>query len=382
MRISFLLLLGLPSTICWAARHPDPVPGIDWDSFGFGLNGVQTDAMWLDRVDAVSGEYSTDAKRCLQTDQSITLSPAATVFNYGQVLFEGLKAIRWPDGSIVVFRPTDNARRMQAGAERFCLPPVPEATFCQAVEAVVRANARWVPPCGKGALYLRPLLMGTGAALGVKPSSESTFCIYCSPVGNYFKGELKPIRLQAVKGYSRAAPGGAGAVKASGNYAPAFGVQRLVRARGFDEILCLDAKTSSALEEAGASNLFVVFRNGTLATPTLSTATILPGVTRQSIIDLARDELGLEVIEGRITLDDMKESVVEAFCYGTGACITPVGEVSIDHNDEGMEDESIVFGEEPGPLTKQLYRMLTDLQTGTDADLCAKYRHWIHQIDP
>jgi branched-chain amino acid aminotransferase len=171
----------------------------------------------------------------------LQISPTATVLNYGQALFEGMKAFRRVDGSIAMFRPERNALRMQQGARRFLLPPVPTDIFVQAADAVVRANARWVPPFGKGALYLRPLLMGTGEDLGVKPSWESTFCIYCSPVGNYFKGGLKAIRLQAVKGFSRAAVGGAGAVKASGNYAPAFMVQRQVRERGYDEVLCLDA---------------------------------------------------------------------------------------------------------------------------------------------
>jgi branched-chain amino acid aminotransferase len=165
------------------------------------------------------------------------------VLNYGQALFEGMKAFRREDGSIAMFRPERNALRMQDGARRFFLPPVPTDVFVQAADAVVRANARWVPPFGKGALYLRPLLMGTGEDLGVKPSWQSTFCIYCSPVGNYFKGDLKAIRLQAVRGFSRAAVGGSGAVKASGNYAPAFLVQKHVKKRGYDDVLCLDAAT-------------------------------------------------------------------------------------------------------------------------------------------
>lgn len=165
-------------------RHVDPTPGIDWDSFGFGLNGVETDFMWMDRVKMDSDltpSYSTEA---LQPMGTIALSPSATVLNYGQALFEGLKAFRREDGSIVIFRPERNALRMQQGAERFLLPPVPTDIFLEAVTKTVRANAKWVPPNKKGALYLRPLLMGTGAGLGVKTSTEVSFCIFGSPVGS------------------------------------------------------------------------------------------------------------------------------------------------------------------------------------------------------
>jgi branched-chain amino acid aminotransferase len=224
-------------------QHVAADPSIDWDSFSFSLNGVRTDSMWLNRVTVENGQasYSSSTDDCVTDLGYLQISPTATVLNYGQALFEGMKAFRRVDGSIAMFRPDRNAQRMQQGAQRFLLPPVPTDTFVQAADAVVRANARWVPPFGKGALYLRPLLMGTGEDLGVKPSWESSFCIYCSPVGNYFKGGLKAIRLQAVKGFSRAAVGGAGAVKASGNYAPTFMVQQQVRERGYDEILCLDA---------------------------------------------------------------------------------------------------------------------------------------------
>lgn len=225
-------------------EHPAPEANIDWDRFGFGLNGVRTDKMWIDTVpvnDQGRADYSKACEDCLSPMGTFQLSPTASVLNYGQALFEGMKAFRRMDGSIAMFRPDRNAARMQQGASRFLMPSVPTDVFVHAADAVVRANARWVPPFGKGALYLRPLLMGTGEDLGVKPSSQCTFCIYCSPVGNYFKGGLKAIRLQAVRGFSRAAPGGSGAVKASGNYASAFWVQKQVKARGYDEVLCLDA---------------------------------------------------------------------------------------------------------------------------------------------
>lgn len=391
-------------------QHAPPKDGVDWDNFGFSLNGVETDAMWVDKVLVGKEYFSSNEKRNLQPMGTLQISPAATVLNYGQALFEGLKAFRRQDGSIALFRPESNAQRMQQGAERFLLPTVPTDVFVQAAEHVVRANSRWIPPMGKGALYLRPILIGTGAALGVAPSHEATFCIYGSPVGNYFKGDLKPIRLQAVRGYSRASPGGTGAVKASGNYAPAFLVQKQIKARGYDEALCLDAVTGECVEEAGqsflfftysnaphwqepivsfllllttgASNFFAYFaHNKTLVTPSLDTLTILPGVTRQSIMELAQIECGCTVLERRLTLIELREAD-EAFCCGTGAVITPVGCVSVLGKD-GEETEVIQFGDgETGPMTRTLFDMLTGIQSGSNAELAIKYSHWIKIVEP
>jgi branched-chain amino acid aminotransferase len=366
------------------ASHAAADPSIEWDSFGFSLNGVKTDFMWLDRVGDDNISFS-ESEICLRPLGSLELHPACTVLNYGQALFEGMKAFRRADGSIALFRPERNALRMKLGAERLCLHAVPIDTFVNAADSVVRANARWVPPFGKGALYLRPLLFGSGADLGVKPSSETTFCIYCSPVGNYFKGTLRAIRLQAVRGYTRAAPGGSGGVKASGNYAPAFLVQREVKQRGYDEALFLDANTGEAIEEAGASNFFAVFSNNTIVTPCLSSGTILPGVTRSSIIKLAREECGCTVVEGRLGLDDL-QGACEAFCCGTGASITPVGSVSVTSKENpDLEDRPIIVygdGSSPGPLTQRLYDLLLNIQMGNDARLNEKYGHWIHLVEP
>lgn len=224
--------------------------------------------------------------------------------------------------------------------------------------------------------------MGTGADLGVKPSHEATFCIFGSPVGNYFKGDLKAIRLQAVQGYSRASTGGSGSIKAAGNYAPAFLVQKEIKSRGYDETLCLDAVTGQGIEEAGASNFFAFYaRNNTLVTPSLEPLTILPGVTRQSIMELAQNECGCSAIEKRVTLSDLREAD-EAFCCGTGAVITPVGCVSVLEKD-GQEREVIQFGDgETGSMTRKLFDLLTGIQSGSNAELCKKYEGWIHVVEP
>ena len=214
--------------------------------------------------------------------------------------------------------------------------------------------------------------------------TQLLYLLKCLPFyhlsSDYFKGDLTAIKLQAVKGFSRAAPGGSGAIKASGNYAPAFLVQQQVRERGFDEVLCLDAVTGDAIEEAGASNFFAVFSNNTIVTPCLRTETILPGVTRDSIVELAMEECGYELKEGRLTLSDLKEAK-EAFCCGTGACITPVGCVSV--YDGVKETDRIVLGDGgAGPLTRKLFNMLTDIQTGADPVLGEKYKRWIHIVEP
>mmetsp|Transcript_15513 Transcript_15513/g.22797 ORF Transcript_15513/g.22797 Transcript_15513/m.22797 type:complete len:405 (-) Transcript_15513:277-1491(-) len=393
------LLLVLLATATAADSHAPPDPSLNWDSFGFGLNGVQTEFMWLDKVDATKDDGEPYSDDCLTPLGPLELHPASTILNYGQGLFEGLKAFRRSkdnndNDEIVLFRPDCNAERMAKGANRFLMPPVPTPTFLRAAKAVVRANAKFVPPFGKGALYLRPILFGSGHDLGVKPSHEVTFCIYGSPVGNYFKGELQAIQLLAVQGYSRAAPGGSGGIKAGGNYAPAFQLQRRVKQMGYDEVLCVDALSGEAVEEAGASNFFAVFsKNRTIITPSLDQDTILEGVTRRSILELASNECGYEVRERRLTLDDLQDAD-EAFCCGTGASVTPVGSVSVAHKDDltTFVRRKIVFGDndddddndtsKPGPLTKTLYKMLLSIQMGTDKKLCEKYKHWIHVVEP
>ncbi|MDG1546717.1 MAG: branched-chain amino acid aminotransferase, partial [Candidatus Poseidoniaceae archaeon] len=294
------------------------------------------------------------------------ISPAAGVLNYGQGLFEGMKAYRTTDGKVVFFRPEENARRMQRGADRLKMPPVPESVFVDAVEQVVAANLSWIPPMGKGALYVRPLLMGSGPVLGVAPAPSYTFLVYATPVGPYFKGGVTAIDLLISEEHHRAAPGGSGGVKAIGNYAPGMMPSKKAKAAGFSEVIYLDAETHSYIEEVGAANFFCL-KDGKLYTPEL-TGTILPGITRDSIIKLARNN-GMEVIETKVSAEFAMDAD-EAFCCGTAAVISPIGSITKNNN-------KAVFGNgEPGKVTTTLYNQLTGIQNGSIEDTFG----WLHEI--
>lgn len=282
------------------------------------------------------------------------MSPAAGVLNYGQGLFEGMKAQRTDSGEIVIFRPSANAARLQSGAKRLGMKEVPEALFVSAVEQLVSANARWVPPSGRGALYIRPVLWGTGAILGVQAAPEFTFLLYCCPVGPYFKGGLSPISLKVTQDFHRAAPGGIGGVKAIGNYCQGLAPAKVAKAEGFAEVLYLDAVENRYIEEVGAANFFCV-KAGVLYTPALS-GSILPGVTRMSIMDIARD-LGHEVRECKLDINFALEAD-EAFCSGTAAVLTPIGKIQ-----HGAKTGTFCNGE-VGAVTRKLYDSLLGIQTG------------------
>ena len=225
---------------------------IDWDSLTFSL--TPTDHMYITETQMdeawMPGEMSPYG--------DMKISPAAGVLNYGQGLFEGMKAYRTSKDRVVFFRPEENARRMQRGADRLKMPPVPESIFIDAVEQCVQANLRWLPPMGKGAMYVRPLLMGSGPILGVAPAPFYRFLVYVTPVGPYFKGGVKAIDLLISDNHHRAAPGGSGGVKAIGNYAPGMKPSKDAKAKGYAEIIYLDARTHSCIEEVGAANFFCV----------------------------------------------------------------------------------------------------------------------------
>ena len=333
---------------------------IDWDKLTFSL--TPTDTMYVATTTAEDPWMPGD----LRPYGNIEISPAAGVLNYGQGLFEGMKAYRTAKDRVVFFRPDENARRMQRGADRLKMPPVPESIFIDAVEQVVQANIDYLPPMGRGAMYVRPLLMGSGPVLGVAPAPSYSFMIYVTPVGPYFKGGMKAIDLLISDEFHRAAPGGSGGVKAIGNYAPGMMPSRIAKSKGYAEVIYLDARTSTYIEEVGAANFFCV-KDNVLHTPEL-TGTILPGITRASIIALAR-HLGYEVHEEKVSAE-FAMSADEAFCCGTAAVISPIG--SITH-----EDRKVTYGDgSPGIMTTTLYDMLTGIQNEKEEDIFG----WLHEV--
>ena len=331
----------------------DAGPDIDWDDLTFSF--TETDRMYM----ATCKEGDEWEPGSMQDFQSLSLSPAAGVINYGQGLFEGMKAQYAADGNVVLFRPEHNARRARGGARRLGMPPVPEDMFLDAVKQTVRENIRWVPPMGKGALYVRPLLFGSGPILGVAPAPEFTFLIYVSPVGPYFKGGITPTSLRVSDEFHRAAPGGSGGGKAIGNYAPGMVPSKMAKKEGYSEIIYLDAVHHRYVEEVGAANFFCV-KNGVISTPEL-TGTILPGVTRMSVIELARSK-GYEVREEKVDVDYAMDAD-ECFCVGTAAVISAIGR--IEHGDKVVE----YCGGEVGPISMELYEELTAIQQRREEDV-------------
>lgn len=325
---------------------------IDWDNLGFGL--IPTDYMYMMKCARGEGFSKGELKRY----GNIEISPAAGVLNYGQGLFEGLKAYRTRDGNIVLFRPNENALRMRAGAERMCMPAPTVDQFLETVKETVLANERWIPPAGKGSLYVRPLLMGSGSVLGIAPAPEYTFLIYVSPVGNYFKEGLSPINLVIENDFHRASPGGTGGVKTIGNYAAVLKAHTAAKAKGYSDVLYLDCVHKKYLEEVSSCNVFVV-KGNTISTPAIK-GTILPGITRKSIIDIARG-LGFEVLEQLVSVDELLNAD-EVFCTGTAVVVSPVGSIT-------YMGERTAFGDcKVGRVSQQLYTALTSLQMGLSED--------------
>ncbi|KAK8943698.1 hypothetical protein KSP40_PGU016185 [Platanthera guangdongensis] len=323
----------------------------NWDDIGFGL--VPTDYMYV----AKSPKDGVFTEGELQRFGPIQLSPSAGILNYGQGLFEGLKAYRKVDGSVVLFRPEENAWRMRMGAERMCMPSPTVEHFVHAVKQTVLANKRWVPPPGKGSLYIRPLLMGSGAVLGLAPAPEYTFLIFVSPVGNYFKEGLAPINLIVENEFHRAIPGGTGGVKTIGNYAPVLKAQSIAKAKGYSDVLYLDSIHKKYLEEVSSCNVFVV-KGKVISTPAIK-GTILPGITRKSIIEVAQSE-GFQVEERLVAVDELLDAD-EVFCTGTAVVVSPVG--SITYLGRRLEYNNGV-----GAVSQQLYSALTGLQMGLSED--------------
>lgn len=306
----------------------------------------------------------------------LQISPAAAVLHYAQEVFEGMKAYRHADGSVWTFRPDRNAARMARSCERLALPVISEEDFIAGIRALVELDQSWVPAYGTGetSLYLRPFMFASEAFLGVRPANEVTFSVIASPAGAYFPGGLKPVNLWISQDYARAGAGGTGAAKCGGNYASSLAGQLEGQAQGCDQAVFLDSSTQTYIEELGGMNLFFVTKDGRLRTPAL-TGSILEGVTRDSILEIATD-LGLTPEEARIGIDEWKDGVAsgeitEVFACGTAAVVTPVGELRWDGGSAAS-----TAGEGGGEVTKSIRQALLDIQYGVAEDT----RGWMTRL--
>lgn len=323
---------------------------IDWANVGFGYH--KTDKRYVSNYK--DGKWD---EGVLTEDSNIVLNESAGVLQYAQTCFEGMKAYTIIDGKVVVFRPDMNAKRMSDTAKRLEMPVFPEDRFVEAVEQVVKANLKFVPPYGTGAtLYLRPFMFGSAPVMGVKPSAEYQFRIFASPVGPYFKGGAKPITL-TVSDFDRAAPHGTGHVKAGLNYAMSLHAIVTAHANGYDENLYPDALTRTKVEETGGANFFFVTKDNKVVTP--KSDSILPSITRRSLMYVAKEYLGLETEEREVYLSELKDFAECGLC-GTAAVISPVGKI-VDHGKEICFPSGM---EKMGPISQKLYETLTGIQYG------------------
>lgn len=323
---------------------------IDWSNIGFGY--VQTDKRYVSNYK--DGKWDEGG---LTEEANVVLNECAGVLQYAQTVFEGLKAYRTEDGHIVTFRPDLNASRMADSARRLEMPVFPEDRFIRAVEQVVAANADYVPPYGSGAtLYIRPYMFGTNPVIGVKPADEYQFRVFATPVGPYFKGGAKPITIR-VCDLDRAAPHGTGHIKAGLNYAMSLHAIVDAHQQGYDENMYLDSATRTKVEETGGANFIFITKDNKLVTP--KSDTILPSITRRSLVYVAKEYLGMEVEEREVLFEEVKEFAECGLC-GTAAVISPVGKV-VDHGKEICFPSGM---EEMGPVTKKLYDTLTGIQMG------------------
>lgn len=341
--------------------HPSPTPAptraARLTDPGFGK--VFTDHMVTVRWTEGQGWH--DAQ--VRAREPFPIDPASAVLHYAQEIFEGLKAYRVKDG-VVLFRPERNAQRFQQSAERLAMPQVPESLFLGAIEEIVRIDRDWIPD-GEGSLYLRPYMFANETFLGVRPSSEYLFVVIASPVGSYFKGGKKAVTVWLSDNYTRAAPGGTGAAKCGGNYAASLVAQAEAGKHGCDQVVFLDAAEHKWVEELGGMNVFFVFDDGSMLTPPLG-GTILPGVTRDSILTLARAE-GRKVSEERYSIDQWRADAAsgrlrECFACGTAAVVSPIGRIKSTSGDIDIPEA------EGGPVTNALKAKLVGIQRGEIAD--------------
>ena len=323
---------------------------IDWSNIGFGY--VQTDKRYVSNYK--DGKWDEGG---LTEDANIVLNECAGVLQYAQTVFEGLKAYTTEDGHIVMFRPDLNAKRMMDSAKRLEMPVFPEDRFIEAVAQTVKANAAYVPPYGSGAtLYIRPYMFGSNPVIGVKPADEYQFRVFTTPVGPYFKGGAKPITIK-VSDFDRAAPHGTGHIKAGLNYAMSLHAIVTAHEEGFAENMYLDAATRTKVEETGGANFIFITKDHKVVTP--KSSSILPSITRRSILHVAKEYLGLETEEREVYFEEVKDFAECGLC-GTAAVISPVGKI-VDHGKEICFPSGM---EEMGPITKKLYETLTGIQMG------------------
>lgn len=323
---------------------------LDWENLGFDYR--QTAKRYVSNY-----EHGTWDEGVLTEDSNVVINECAGVLQYAQTCFEGLKAYRTEDGKVVIFRPDLNAERLADSATRLYMPVVSEEKFLDAVEQTVLANIDFVPPYGSGGtLYIRPYIFGSGAVIGVKPDTKFQFRVFTTPVGPYFKGGVKPLSI-CVSDFDRAAPHGTGHVKAGLNYAMSLHALQVAHENGFDENMYLDAATRTKVEETGGANFIFVTKDNKIVTP--KSDTILPSITRRSLMYVAKEYLGLEVEEREVHVEELKDFVECALC-GTAAVLSPVGKVT-------NKDEVICFANgttEMGPICKKLYDTLTGIQMG------------------
>ena len=330
----------------------------DESQLGFGK--IFTDRLFI--AEWKVGQGWVDAR--IEPYAPFSLDPACTVLHYAQEIFEGLKAYRWKDGSVALFRPEMNARRFNLSADRMCMPEVPEELFLEGVCELVRQDSDWIPTSPGTSLYIRPTMIAVDPYLGVKPADHYYFYVILSPVGAYYAGGFNPVKIMVEDKYVRAVPGGTGEAKTGGNYASSLKSGMEAKLKGFDQVLWLDGMERRYIEEVGAMNMFFAYGDRVVTAPL--EGTILNGVTRNSVITLAA-ELGFSVEERKVDIDtimaDIKTGkITEAFGSGTAAVITPVGTLC-------YKDENVIIGNGGvGRLTQKLYDTLTGIQTGEIAD--------------
>ncbi|MGL5417041.1 MAG: branched-chain amino acid aminotransferase [Clostridium sp.] len=334
---------------------------IDWENLGFDY--IKTDYRYVSIWE--NGKWD-DGE--LVQDNKLSIEEGSPALHYGQQCFEGLKAYRTKDGHINLFRPDKNAERMNKSADRLLMPHVPVDKFINACKEVIKKNEDFVPPYGTGAtLYLRPFLIGVGDNIGLKPATKFIFSVFCIPVGPYFKGGMKPVNF-LVSDYDRAAPNGTGAAKVGGNYAGSLLAQKKAKENGFADAIFLDPATHTKIEEVGSANFFGITKDNKFITPL--SPSILPSITKYSLLEIAKDYFNMEVSEEDVYINDL-DKFTEAGACGTAAVITPIGGIQ-------LEDKLHVFFSETevGPITQKLYDTLMRIQFG---DIEAP-KGWIYKI--